>query len=141
MKMGVTIPMRDICTLGSYSRKPRNTLGLFLTGNYFSDITFAFMPTRLFQLLRVWRFWVIPPEVCCPLINDFYMEYAYYLLHFMDFLCGISRVLCCSTPLRSLWNTIKSSNINHWSFSYFLHMGNWGNHRPHFHTSLFGQNK
>jgi len=54
VKMGVTISVIDVCTL-SYPKKPRNIniLGLFLTGNYLSDITFAFTPTRLFQLLRI----------------------------------------------------------------------------------------
>jgi len=58
--------------------------------------------TKLFQLSKKWKCWAISPGVCHPIINNYRIEYVYYLLLFMDFCCNTSKVPYYSIPSRSL---------------------------------------
>ena len=93
------LPLLDLSLLESPILWPKESWKYL---GFIFDIIFVFMPTKLFQLLRIWRYWEISLRVCYPPINNYYIKHVFCLSYFIVFLCSTSRMFLYTILSRSL---------------------------------------
>ena len=79
----------------------KNNLDFFLIENSHSNNIFAFISTKPFLLLIVWRCWITPQENYYLYTNIFFTEHILCLLPFMASNCCISKKCYFSILLKS----------------------------------------